>query len=153
MPEIPKRKNDSSSRPANGPSWLQTGTAVAVLLLIAVPHEFSQTPGGPLQTTTSQPIPGAAVQPAVNRIPDANEQMAMNQQQSKRKNFDAANLERRRQISEDTAKILQLATELKAEIDKTGKDTLSLTVIRKADAIEKLAKGVREKMKLVMGAS
>jgi hypothetical protein len=40
-----------------------------------------------------------------------------------------------------------MAVELKAEVDKTNKDTLSLSVIRKADAIEKLAKTVKDKMK------
>ena len=41
-----------------------------------------------------------------------------------------------------------MATDLKAEVDKTTKDTLSLSVIRKADEIEKLAHSVKEKMKL-----
>jgi len=40
-----------------------------------------------------------------------------------------------------------MAVDLKAEVDKTSKDTLSLNVIRKADAIERLAKTVKEKMK------
>jgi hypothetical protein len=38
-------------------------------------------------------------------------------------------------------------------VDKTNKDMLSITVIRKADAIEKLAHQVKEKMKLTVGAS
>ena len=41
----------------------------------------------------------------------------------------------------------------KAEVDKTTKDTLSISVIRKADAIEKLAHEVKEKMKLTVGAN
>jgi hypothetical protein len=62
--------------------------------------------------------------------------------------MDAANLERRRQIADDSARLLKLATDLKAEVDKTTKDTLSLGVIRKADEIERLAHDVKEKMKL-----
>jgi len=50
-------------------------------------------------------------------------------------------------MSEDSEKLLKLATELKAEVDKSTKDTLSLGVIRKADEIEKLAHAVKEKMK------
>jgi hypothetical protein len=46
-----------------------------------------------------------------------------------------------------------MAIALKAEVDKTTKDTLSLGVIRKADEIEKLAKTVREKMKQGAGPS
>jgi hypothetical protein len=46
-----------------------------------------------------------------------------------------------------------MAAELKAEVDKTTKDTLSLNVIRKADEIERLAHNVKEKMKLTVGGS
>jgi len=44
-----------------------------------------------------------------------------------------------------------MAIVLKAEVDKTTKDTLSLNVIRKADEIEKLAHSVKEKMKVAVG--
>lgn len=93
--------------------------------------------------------------PEANRLPDKNAQAAMQQQaqQDKRTNYSAANLERKRQIADDAAKLLALATELKKEVDKTDKDTLSIDVIRKAETIEKLAKGVKEKMKLTAGAS
>ena len=79
--------------------------------------------------------------------------MAMHEQNAKKANFDAANLERKRQIADDSAKLLKLASDLKSEVDKTSKDTLSLGVIRKADEIEKLAHNVKEKMKLTMGGS
>jgi hypothetical protein len=91
--------------------------------------------------------------PAVNRPPDANAQMAMRDQQAKKQSFDAANLERKRQINDDSARLLKLASDLKSEVDKTSKDTLSLGVIRKADEIEKLAHTVKEKMKLTMSAN
>jgi hypothetical protein len=89
--------------------------------------------------------------PEANRVPDKNDQMQMQQQQQAKKNFEAANVERRKQIADDSAKLLELATELKKEVDKTDKDTLSINVIRKAELIEKLAKGVKEKMKLTTG--
>ena len=56
-----------------------------------------------------------------------------------------AGAERRRLLAEESAKLLQMATELKAEVDKTNKDTLSMQVIRKATEIEKLARTVRGK--------
>jgi hypothetical protein len=59
----------------------------------------------------------------------------------------AANDQRRKQISVDSTQLLAMAVDLKAEVDKTNKDTLSINVIRKADAIEKLAKTVKEKIK------
>jgi len=89
----------------------------------------------------------------LNRLPDVNDQERMRQQQKGQENFEAANAARKKQISEDSAKLLKLATDLKAEVDKTNQDTLSLSVIRKADAIEKLARDVKEKMKLTIGSS
>jgi hypothetical protein len=91
--------------------------------------------------------------PEANRLPDVNDQMEMRQQNTKEKNFASANVERRKQISDDSAKLLTLAMALKAEVDKTNKDTLSLNVIRKADEIEKLARSVKDKMKLTVGGS
>jgi hypothetical protein len=73
--------------------------------------------------------------------------------QTGQQNFDAANTERRKQIADDSARLLKLATDLKTEVDKTTKDTLSLNVIRKADEIEKLAHSVKEKMKLTAGTN
>ena len=68
-------------------------------------------------------------------------------------NAEATNAERKKQIADDSARLLKLATDLKAEVDKTSKDTLSLNVIRKAGAIERLAHDVKEKMKLSAGAN
>jgi hypothetical protein len=54
---------------------------------------------------------------------------------------------RRKAIAEESASLLKMATDLKAEVDKSNKDTLSLSVIRKAEEIEKLARSVRDKVK------
>jgi type VI protein secretion system component VasF len=54
---------------------------------------------------------------------------------------------RQQQLVADTAKLLELATQLKEEVDKSNKDTLSLNVVKKAEEIEKLAKAVKEKMR------
>lgn len=51
----------------------------------------------------------------------------------------------KKQIYDDGANLLKLATTLKAEVDKTTADTLSLAVIRRADEIEKLAHKMRTK--------
>jgi hypothetical protein len=91
--------------------------------------------------------------PELNRIPDSNQADNINNQKTNKESFEAANAERKKQISAESAKLLKLATELKAEVDKTDKDTLSVGVIRKADEIEKLAHSVKEKMQLTMGAS
>jgi hypothetical protein len=57
------------------------------------------------------------------------------------------NAERQKKLMTDTERLLALANELKTDMDKTNKDTMSLDVIRKADEIEKLAHSVKEKMK------
>lgn len=105
-------------------------------------------------TGTAQQNPDKSIHdPSVTALPDANAQMQMRQQQAKNQSYEAANIERKKQIAEDSALLLKLATDLKTEVDKTDKDTLSVGVIRKADAIERLAHNVKEKMKLTIGAS
>jgi hypothetical protein len=63
----------------------------------------------------------------------------------------AANKKRQDDIRNDTEKLFQLATELKAAVDKSNENVLSLDVVRKADEVEKLAKRVKEKMKQAIG--
>jgi hypothetical protein len=88
------------------------------------------------------------INPAANPVPDANSRMDMHDKENRDKAYKALNAERSKQIAADSARLLKLATDLKAEVDKTTKDELSINVIRKADEIEKLAHSVREKMKL-----
>ena len=60
----------------------------------------------------------------------------------------SASLARQKQIADESAQLLRLATDLKAEVDKSTKDTLSVAVIRKADAVERAAHGVKEKIRV-----
>jgi nitric oxide reductase activation protein len=94
-------------------------------------HSGSQT-GGQTQQSPSQTA-GEPETPLDAR---------MEQDQAKMRN-----LERHKKLVDDTAKLVSLADELKSDVDKSNKDTLSLDVIRKADEIEKLAHSVKEKMK------
>ena len=50
-------------------------------------------------------------------------------------------------LKNDTDKLLKLSVELKAYVDKSDENVLSLDVIKRATEIEKLAHSVREKMK------
>ena len=59
--------------------------------------------------------------------------------------------QRKMQISNQSARLLAMAEALKAEVDKTNKDVLSINVIRKADEIERLAHDVKEKIKPTTG--
>jgi len=58
-----------------------------------------------------------------------------------------ANEERHAALKNDTDKLLKLAVELKAYVDKTNQNVLSVEVVKKAEEIEKLAHSVKDKMK------
>jgi len=139
---LPRASQTGSRRRLHG-AWIVAGLfAVVVLSSVA------------LRAQSTAPNPDKSIHdPALTTPPDANAQMEMREQQTQKQDFAAANEERKKQISEDTAKLLKLAADLKAEVDKTNKDTLSLNVIRKADEIERLAHNVKEKMKLTVGGS
>lgn len=57
----------------------------------------------------------------------------------------SASDDRKKQIADESASLLILANSLKAEVDKTTKDTLSVTVVREAGEIERLAHKMRTK--------
>lgn len=124
----------------------------ACLLLLGAAALLASTAQAGQEPATAGPEKPYLI-PSANPLPDKNAQMQMREQQVNQQNFEAANLERKRQLNDDSTKLLTLAISLKAEVDKTNKDTLSLNVIRKADAIEKLAHDVKEKMKLTVGGS
>jgi hypothetical protein len=88
--------------------------------------------------------PGSTMPPALPPIvpPGDGPSPSMEASQTRLRNVD-----RQKQLVLDTQKLLTLANELKVEVDKSTKDTMSLDVIRKADEIEKLAHSVKEKMK------
>lgn len=58
-----------------------------------------------------------------------------------------ANLARQAALKADTDKLLQLAGELKQDVDKSSENVLSLEVLKKAEEIEKLAHSVKDKMR------
>ena len=58
---------------------------------------------------------------------------------------------RKQQVATECADLLKMATDLKAEVDKTTKDELSVTVVRKASEIEQFAHKVRSDTRLAEG--
>jgi hypothetical protein len=80
-----------------------------------------------------------------------NRQQDASQKDMQDRMFKAANKKRQQDIRDDTDKLFGLATELKAAVDKSDENMLSLDVVRKADEVEKLAKKVKEKMKEAIG--
>ena len=53
--------------------------------------------------------------------------------------------EKQKALARQTEQLFDMATELKAQVDKTNKNILSLKVVQDAEEIEKLAKGIRER--------
>ena len=90
----------------------------------------------------TQTSPQAPQLPPIMDNPNGEGAASISEQQARMRNND-----RQKQLVDETQKLLSLANELKSEVDKSTKDTLSLEVIRKADEIEKLAHDVKEKMK------
>jgi hypothetical protein len=98
----------------------------------------------PYQKQGQQQMPGMPGRPGIGTNPadpDPMESHRADQQEKLRNN------DRQKRLVADTEKLLALATDLKAQVDKSTKDTLSVDVIKKADEIEKLAHSVKERMK------
>jgi hypothetical protein len=111
----------------------------ALMLLIVAPLAMAQRPG-PIQPTAPSQAPPRpnGVQPTVDPRTD---ESAQNQEMRQQRNA-----LRQRQLVEKTQELQKLTNELRAEIDKTDKDTLSLDVIKKSEQIEKLAKSIHQLM-------
>lgn len=102
----------------------------------------------PIQAPNAQqqqrPMPGMPQKTGLGEDPNALDPMEAHRaaQQAKMMNDD-----RQKRLVADTDKLLALATDLKQQVDKSTKDTMSVDVIKKAEAIEKLARSVKERMK------
>jgi hypothetical protein len=55
--------------------------------------------------------------------------------------------DKQKALAKQTERLLDMATELKVQVDKTNKNILSLTVVQKAQEIEALARGMKEQAK------
>jgi len=85
--------------------------------------------------------------PMIRRMPDTSPESDEARDRMETERLKKANLERQAQLKSDTDKLVKLAGELKDYVDKSNENVLSLTVMKKAEEIEKLARSVREKMK------
>ncbi len=56
-----------------------------------------------------------------------------------------AEVQRKKDLEADTEKLYKLTQELKAEVAKTDKNTLSVAVVKKAQEIERLAKSIKDR--------
>ena len=102
------------------------------ILLLSFPC-FAQTPGFPRQSSADPNSPTADEDETRVRIAHDMEKKAAKDRVAALKN--------------DTDKLVKLSMELKSYVEKSDENVLSLSVIKKAEEIEKLAKSVKDKMK------
>jgi hypothetical protein len=87
-----------------------------------------------------------------NPTPDANRFLESSLKgKDSRKQIEQLNSLRQKEMNADTSKLVILAIQLKAETEVASKEKLSMADLRKVEAIEKLAKSVRDKMKATIG--
>ncbi len=129
------------------PLWVGTGGNVMKILRVAMIGVVLASAcsvrlnGGQIQIPT-QKVPGMPPNGHVNPAdPDPVDPHREEQQEKLRNN------DRQKRLVADTDKLLELATDLKQQVDKTDKGILSVDVIKKAEEIEKLAHSVKERMK------
>jgi hypothetical protein len=123
---------------------------VAMMGMILVTASSVRVSGGqmyPQQPSSGQrqgQAPGFPPKPTIGINPDEPDPIDAHRVEKQAK---LQNVDRQKRLVADTDKLLELATDLKAQVDKSTKDTLSVDVIKKADEIEKLAHSVKERMK------
>lgn len=130
MGQNPDSTPDTVNAPATPPpSASQPGKSQPAKPGALVPWNPANPPGetGAAQPASAAPAPSAAlpVPPPANAGGNA----------------------ARQQINNECVSLLKMANELKAAVDKSNKDTLSITVVRKADDIEALAHQVKDEMR------
>jgi hypothetical protein len=118
---------------------------VVMVAVVLVTGSSVRVSGGQMFPPTSkqgQQLPGMPPKQGTNPADPDPINPHREEQQAKLRNDD-----RQKRLVADTDKLLALATDLKQQVDKSTKDTLSVDVIKKADEIEKLAHSVKERMK------
>ena len=129
------------------PGWreFRAGAFLAMLLSVtcAGQNGTTQNPGN----GAFRPEKVYAVSP-INQRPDANKVQEMHGRRVQQQTFAAINVERKRQMAEDSVRLVQFADEL--NVENLGGSLQA--AMAKAEMIEKLAHGIREKMKLTVAA-
>ena len=126
--------------------WKAASAGVAVMLMLGagmrtVPAAAQQqTPGvlPPLSAPTTPTAPGlGSTEPGPDPLRESMHEQLIRQ----------ANEQRHKRMLDDANKMVQLSNELKADVEKTQKDELSMEVLKKAAEVEKLAHDVQQRMK------
>jgi hypothetical protein len=119
-------------------------------LLVLSPLTFAQAPQDSSSQNTPPPSGSKSSDAAKTPPADAKAQDAPAKKAGPAKLKDGAASpedERQAKIVADTDRLYAMIQDLKAEVAKSSKDTLSVSVIKKASEIEKLAKSLKERMR------
>ena len=127
--------------------WLKRiGRTLLLLLLVPVVHEQAQ------NSIQTPPHRDSLLLPEANRLPDKNDQLLMKQKGQRARSFDAVNALRRKQIGDDSVKLLILANDLKKKVDALGNQPVPAELLREAAVIELLARDVQTRMTVMVGS-
>ena len=133
-------------KPSNPQASRRLAGLVAAVALLAAALAAQQPQSPPPASAAAQPAPQAASAPVAAAVP------AVAAEKSAPPATDAAKPRPNPPITDQSAMLLKMANDLMAEIAKSTKDTLSVSVIRKADLIERYAHDVRVKASTDVGA-
>ncbi|MEO6803027.1 MAG: hypothetical protein ABI197_07270 [Granulicella sp.] len=126
---------------------MRTLHATIFVVLCLAATASAQRNASPIASPPVQNTPPSQVgAPSVGGVPLGSEDMTPSPDAMHRLEIIRSN-DRQKKMIADTDRLLALATELKADMDKTTKNTLSIEVIKKADEIEKLAHDIKQRMK------
>lgn len=114
---------------------MQVKSSGIILFLFLLLPAWAQTPA-PRQA----PTPITPDNPIMNGEDEARDRITNDMAKKAAKQRVAA-------LKNDTDKLLKLSIELKAYVDKSDENVLSVDVIKRAEEIEKLARSVKDKMK------
>ena len=134
------RKPPSASSSRTPGRWISQAArpALCLALLLAPPGGAQNGPG-------SAPR-GPGVQPIGQRVGGGLEEMGTVDPIETEKRLRALNAERQKSMVSDTNKLLKLASELNAEINRENPDSLTPAQLSRLAEIEKLAHRVKDKM-------
>ena len=125
------------------PLTLSLLTRISAALLPAFAFFILCVPPSARAQQTQNPNPPPAL-PGIN--PNAPDQDAATRRMTEQMAI-KRNSQRQQQIVADTAHLLDLAQKLNTEVSKSDKNTLSISVVKEAEEIEKLAKSIKERMR------
>ena len=116
-------------------AWLTDGACALAASALAAQQPLGGFPSAASQQQQTSPSVG---------LPPLGPEMSP---EARAKQEKLQNDDRQKRLVADTEKLLTLATQLHADVEKTDKYVLSLDVIRRCEEIDKLSRAIRDRMR------